>query len=554
MKLNIKTLFAASLATLAVSCTDLDVPVDSQYTKYPGTEEAVKSKMAGIYFQMRDCFGRRYMEASALASDEFTALSFSGNWLDSYAYANTSLHNFTDEQATIDWMNVLGEGVVKANEVIDSDADPKYIAAARAIRAYFTYLEMDNFGDAPIVDKAYVEKNGTDITARQPRADVAKWIESELLAVADQLPEETTGDNYGKPNKYMAYGLLARLYLNWPVYTAASVDQYDAASYSNEKLNDCVAACDKIISSNKFELGPVAYRFKFGPNNTELVEKGEIKDFIYAMPYHTLNETGMQYGRSHSYKDVKKLNPSYYGVALSNSGGGYMAVTPEAAARFNLPGDERNTMVLQGTVHVYDPETLLPTDQICKDRNGDPLVLEPNIKLVRQTADLDVGDNVEGWRQGARSIKWFVDNEDFKNGRNQSNDLPLIRYADILMMKAEAITRGASATSGDTPQSLFNQIRSYVSAPTIDHNPSLDEIYEERGREFFDENLRRMDMIRFGHFEDDYGFHRHDFYYVDDKGVKGKLLPNFDKTRRIFPIHRNNQLATNPNWVQNPGY
>lgn len=546
MRLNIKTLFAASLATLAVGCTDLNVPVDSQYIVYPSTEEAAISKMAGVYFCMRDCFGRRYMEAMELSSDEFTALSFSGNWLDSYAYANTSLHNFTEEQATIDWMNVLGAGVVKANEVIDvldENSGSQNLAAARAIRAYFTYIEMDCFGDAPIVDKKYSEKNGTDISARQPRADVARWIESELKAVADQLPEETTGENYGKPNKYMAYGLLARLYLNWPVYTAASVDQYDASNYSNEKLNDCVAACDKIISSGKFELGPVAYRFKFGPNNTELVQSGQIKDFIYAMPYHTLNETGMQYGRGHSYKDVKSLKPSYYGVKLSNSGGGYMAVTPEAAARFNLEGDERNTMVLQGTVHVYDPTTLLPTDEICKDRNGNPLVLEPNIKLVKQTAELDVGDNLEGWRQGARSIKWFVDNNDFKNGRNQSNDLPLIRYADILMMKAEALTRGAQATSGKDAQGLFNEIRSYVHAPTIDHAPTLDEIYEERGREFFDENLRRIDMIRFGHFEDEYCFHK-----------KGFEFANFDKRHRIFPLHKKNQLDTNPNWDQNPGY
>lgn len=546
MRLNIKTLFAASLATLAVGCTDLNVPVDSQYIVYPSTEEAAISKMAGVYFCMRDCFGRRYMEAMELSSDEFTALSFSGNWLDSYAYANTSLHNFTEEQATIDWMNVLGEGVVKANEVIDvldENSGSQNLAAARAIRAYFTYIEMDCFGDAPIVDKKYSEKNGTDISARQPRADVARWIESELKAVADQLPEETTGENYGKPNKYMAYGLLARLYLNWPVYTAASVDQYDASNYSNEKLNDCVAACDKIISSGKFELGPVAYRFKFGPNNTELVQSGQIKDFIYAMPYHTLNETGMQYGRGHSYKDVKSLKPSYYGVKLSNSGGGYMAVTPEAAARFNLEGDERNTMVLQGTVHVYDPTTLLPTDEICKDRNGNPLVLEPNIKLVKQTAELDVGDNLEGWRQGARSIKWFVDNNDFKNGRNQSNDLPLIRYADILMMKAEALTRGAQATSGKDAQGLFNEIRSYVHAPEIDHAPTLDEIYEERGREFFDENLRRIDMIRFGHFEDEYCFHK-----------KGFEFANFDKRHRIFPLHKKNQLGTNPNWDQNPGY
>lgn len=546
MRLNIKTLFAASLATLAVGCTDLNVPVDSQYIVYPSTEEAAISKMAGVYFCMRDCFGRRYMEAMELSSDEFTALSFSGNWLDSYAYANTSLHNFTEEQATIDWMNVLGEGVVKANEVIDvldENSGSQNLAAARAIRAYFTYIEMDCFGDAPIVDKKYSEKNGTDISARQPRADVARWIESELKAVADQLPEETTGENYGKPNKYMAYGLLARLYLNWPVYTAASVDQYDASNYSNEKLNDCVAACDKIISSGKFELGPVAYRFKFGPNNTELVQSGQIKDFIYAMPYHTLNETGMQYGRGHSYKDVKSLKPSYYGVKLSNSGGGYMAVTPEAAARFNLEGDERNTMVLQGTVHVYDPTTLLPTDEICKDRNGNPLVLEPNIKLVKQTAELDVGDNLEGWRQGARSIKWFVDNNDFKNGRNQSNDLPLIRYADILMMKAEALTRGAQATSGKDAQGLFNEIRSYVHAPEIDHAPTLDEIYEERGREFFDENLRRIDMIRFGHFEDEYCFHK-----------KGFEFANFDKRHRIFPLHKKNQLDTNTNWDQNPGY
>lgn len=443
-------------------------------------------------------------------------------------------------------MNVLGEGVVKANEVIDvldENSGSQNLAAARAIRAYFTYIEMDCFGDAPIVDKKYSEKNGTDISARQPRADVARWIESELKAVADQLPEETTGENYGKPNKYMAYGLLARLYLNWPVYTAASVDQYDASNYSNEKLNDCVAACDKIISSGKFELGPVAYRFKFGPNNTELVQSGQIKDFIYAMPYHTLNETGMQYGRGHSYKDVKSLKPSYYGVNLSNSGGGYMAVTPETAARFNLEGDERNTMVLQGTVHVYDPVTLLPTEEICKDRNGNPLVLEPNIKLVKQTAELDVGDNIEGWRQGARSIKWFVDNNDFKNKRNQSNDLPLIRYADILMMKAEALTRGAQATSGKDAQGLFNEIRSYVHAPEIDHAPTLDEIYEERGREFFDENLRRIDMIRFGHFEDEYCFHK-----------KGFEFANFDKRHRIFPLHKKNQLDTNPNWDQNPGY
>ncbi len=543
MKMNIKSLFAASLVVLTVGCTDLDVPVDSQYTSYPSNSEAIESKMAGIYFTMRDCFGRRYMESQALSSDEFTALSFGGGWLDNHAYANTSFHSWNAECACIDWMHVLGEGVVTANEVINSDAEEKYIASARAIRAYFTYLEMDSFGDCPINDQTYAEEQGFDVSDRQPRADVARWIEKELLAVADLLPEETTGENYGKPNKYMAYGLLARLYINWPVYTAASVDQYDAASYAKEKLNDCVAACDKIINSGKFELGPVPYRFKFGPNNSELVDSGQIKDFIYAMPYHTLNAPGMQYGRSHSYKDGKSMSPSYYGMNLSQSCGAYITVTPECSKRMlALSGDERQTMILNGQVYVYDPETLLPTDQMALDRNGNPLVLTQEITLTRAADELGVEDNLEGWRQGNRSIKWFVLDSDFKNGRNQSNDLPIIRYADILMMKAEAITRGATATGGQTAQSLFNQIRSYVSAPTIDHNPSLDEIYEERGREFFDENLRRIDMIRFGHFEDEYCFHKQGFGFS-----------NFDPRHRIFPIHKND-LDSNPTWVQNPGY
>jgi hypothetical protein len=64
--------FATALAALTVGCTDLDVPVESQYTAYPGTEEALEAQMSGIFFQLRGTFGRRYMEAMALSSDEYT--------------------------------------------------------------------------------------------------------------------------------------------------------------------------------------------------------------------------------------------------------------------------------------------------------------------------------------------------------------------------------------------------------------------------------------------------------------------------------------------------
>ncbi|WP_300693245.1 RagB/SusD family nutrient uptake outer membrane protein [uncultured Bacteroides sp.] len=550
MKTKNFILSAGLLALSLTGCTDLDVNVKSQYTGLVSSPEAVQANMANLFFQMRDCLGRRYMEAMCLSSDEYTSVAYSGNWIDSYAYAHPSYHTCRPEDATMDWMGVLGRANVLANEIVASDYTEENKCAARAMRCFYTFLIMENFGDAPIPDAEYKQTNGLDLFDRNPRPEVAKWIEKELLDVYDKLPEVTTGDNYGKPNKYMALALLAKLYINWPVYTSVKVADYNAASAQNEKLADCIKVCDQIINSNKFALGPVSYRFKFAHNNTELVESGQIKDFIYVMPYDTYEAQGMQWNRSHAYKDIKNLNPSYFGEKMGQSGGGYMTITPECVDRFNLPGDERNWMIIGlqdkdgndagGQVYVYDPTTLLPTDQKVLDKTGAPLVLSKNITIPdgNDIASVDVGDNLTGWSQGYRSVKWFMCSRDYNNGRHLSNDVPIFRYADILLIKAEALVR--SGQSGAA--TLFNQIRSYVNAPTISGEPKLDDIYMERGREFFDELWRRNDMIRFGHYEDEWFPH-----YKDNPNA------SFDPNMRVFPVSKND-LDVNPTWSQNLGY
>ena len=120
--------------------------------------------------------------------------------------------------------------------------------------------------------------------------------------------------------------------------------------------------------------------------------------------------------------------------------------------------------------------------------------------------------------------------------------MPIFRYADIILTKAEALLRGAQKTNDDTPQSLLNQIRSYVHAPQFVGVPTLQDILDERGREFVDENWRRNDMIRFGTFENEYGFHR--------KGFPGA---RFDKSCRILPVPKA-IMEENKNWKQNEGY
>lgn len=549
MKTN-KLLLSAGVCALAMaSCTDLDVEIDSQYTSKPVTEDAVAGEMANIYTKFRGPLGRRFMEAMTLTSDEYTSLAFSGNWVDGYAYAHPSYHNQTADDATVDWMGELGKANVLATEIINADYPEWARNGARAVRAFYTFIIMENWGDAPLADMDYCREMGFDTNNRVARAEVAKWIEKELLDIKDKLPEEVNGDNYGKPSKYMALALLAKLYINWPVYTAeGGVENYDAATAKNEKLGDCIKFCDEIIGARKFELGPDAYRFKFNWDNTERAQAGTIKDFIYVAEYDTQAAQGMQWGRSHVYKDVKKLDPSMFGEFLNNSGGAYMTITPECVERFNLPGDERNWMIAgledkdhkpaNGQVYVYDTKTLLPTDVKTIDREGNPLVFSKTIEVTGDLGSVDVGDDIKGWAQGYRSMKWFLCNNDYSNGRNQSNDVPIFRYADVLLTKAEAMVRSGQAGSKE----LFNQIRSYVGAPTLAADPILDDIYMERGREFFDEIWRRNDMIRFGHYEDEFFPH-----------YRNNPNASFDKSHRLFPISQND-LNLNEGWSQNKGY
>ena len=549
MKKNI-IILAAAAALLAISCTNLDVDVKSLYTEYPATNVALEAKMADVYYCFRGALGRRFGESSSLSSDEQTAISFDGDYYDGGTYAHSALHNYSADDASIGWYGEIAAGITKANQAIldlggyDSPAS----SYARAMRAFYLFLLMDNYGDVPIIDGP-VEDGQT--IERKPRAQVAEWLEKELLEVIPNLTEEVSVATYGKPTKWMAEALLAKIYLNWAVYTASDVTAYEPTA-SNPKLNDLVALCDDIIASGKFSLaggeqsgnGSVPknpYRAKFYPNNGP-----QIKDFIYAMPYDAVTQQGFQYARPRIWRQGRNDGnggAGYFGTDIGASCGGNFSVTPEAAARFDAAaaeGDLRAEQVVRGKIMMYDPVTYEVTNVPYLYKNEE-IVLTNTITLLVNDENLNTGKNVNGWSQGYKSVKYFVIQDDYKNGRNQSNDLPIFRFADVLLMKAEAIVKGATATNGDSAASLVNQVRAYAKAPAK-NNVDLAVIENERCLEFFDENWRRNDMIRYGHFENEYGFHKKDF-----------PTARFEKTRRILPIPTG-VLNENTNWKQNPGY
>ena len=533
---------SALMALATVGCTDLDVDIKSVYTEYPTDSEiAIEARISNAYFAFRDAIGRRYDEGISCNSDEYTAVSFGGDYLNDRDMANFSLHS-VDQDACKNQLNVYSEiqgGITKCNQILMDlgDENVSVSAPVRAARAFYTFLLMDNWGDTPIIDYRLLGADG--IVDRSPRADVARWIETELLEVRDDCPTEVSSETYGTPTRWMVDALLAKLYINWNVYTQDVTSASWSSTATNEKLNDCVAACDDVIKSGLFDLSD-DYKKKFMYDNGP-----HIKDFIYAMPFDAITQTGMTYARFRTWRQGQKDN-GFYSVPLASSVGGNMALTPEYAELFCLPGDRRNDVIAGDAnaetfdVYQYDATTGEKTN-VRNTYQGTPVVFTKKITLATQDGDLNTGKNLTGWVQGYKSIKFFPNVEEVNaHSRNQSNDIPIFRYADILLMKCEAIVRGASATNGVTPQSLFNQIRSYVNAPTISSTPSLQDILDERGREFLDEHWRRNDLIRFGDFEREWGFKY--------------LNPNANAlTNRLLPLSRD-ILNVNTNWKQNNGY
>ena len=533
---------SALMALATVGCTDLDVDIKSVYTEYPTDSEiAIEARISNAYFAFRDAIGRRYDEGISCNSDEYTAVSFGGDYLNDRDMANFSLHS-VDQDACKNQLNVYSEiqgGITKCNQILMDlgDENVSVSAPVRAARAFYTFLLMDNWGDTPIIDYRLLGADG--IVDRSPRADVARWIETELLEVRDDCPTEVSSETYGTPTRWTVDALLAKLYINWNVYTQDVTSASWSSTATNEKLNDCVAACDDVIKSGLFDLSD-DYKKKFMYDNGP-----HIKDFIYAMPFDAITQTGMTYARFRTWRQGQKDN-GFYSVPLASSVGGNMALTPEYAELFCLPGDRRNDVIAGDAnaetfdVYQYDATTGEKTN-VRNTYQGTPVVFTKKITLATQDGDLNTGKNLTGWVQGYKSIKFFPNVEEVNaHSRNQSNDIPIFRYADILLMKCEAIVRGASATNGDTPQSLFNQIRSYVNAPTISSTPSLQDILDERGREFLDEHWRRNDLIRFGDFEREWGFKY--------------LNPNANAlTNRLLPLSRD-ILNVNTNWKQNNGY
>jgi len=489
---------------LCTGCTKLDEQLYGRLTpdNFYKNDAEVLSALAGVYNRMGFTVnGGNGWRLGSLGTDEFLIPSRSdGRWYDGGVYLEFSKHAWTPSNNRISsgWTEVFG-AIGGANAIIESlESSPRkdelrsQIAEARGIRAYAYFWALDLWGNVPIVTTARIDPN--NLPGNKPRAEVFQFVVDELTAVAADLPSVKTVNRtayYPRMTKEAAYSLLAIIYLNAEVYTGTA------------KWTECLTMCDNVINSGGYRLTD-DYFENFVPKN-----EGS-QEFIYAISIDPVRQAG---GNTWAQRVLHDSHRFTYNLPYTPQNG--FTTLEEAVDRYEEQ-DLRKTMILRGPQ--YDSQGL-PLKTISGAAN---LVLIPHVNQENSAEN-----------EGFRVLKWLPD-ATWVNGA-AGNDIATIRYAEILLTKAEALLR--SGGDAGLALTLVNQVRGRSKA-TILQTLTLKNIEDERARELIYESCRRRDMIRFG------------TWFNGTWKFKTTVTPEF---RKILPIPIT-ELNANSALRQNPGY
>ncbi len=476
------------------------------------TPEQIAAGVAPAYQALTQIPDDAVHDINEIPGGEIIAPTRGSDWNDNGEWKQLWEHTWTPNLGVLNdaWSEIF-VGIGQCNFILSTvDAlkqKPANIAGIdaelRVLRDYFYFLIMDLYGNVPLVTDYNTDPNAVTNSSRK---DVFNFLENDLKQNVPLLTETKDASTYGRLTKWAGYMLLAKLYLNAEVYTG---EQHYA---------DCIAACDSVINSGKYSLGD--YFANFAVDNEGSTEN------IFVVPFDKVQISG-------NYSELETL-PYQLADKYSLNGtpwNGFCS-TFEYYNQFE-DADGRKKMFLVG--QQYDNSG----NKIIDQQTGLPLKISPYVNEFSSGADT--------FRfAGVRNIKYFPEagtgyqdpNGDYIQG--QSNDMVLFRYADAILMKAEAEVRLNSNLSDAL--NLVNQVRERAFG-NADHNwkmadLTLQNLSAERQREFAWEFWGRNDAIRFGTF---------------GNARKPGKKQDADKHWELFPIPQP-QISSNPNLKQNPGY
>lgn len=536
-----KSLGAGMLLGLLVlpgqGCTNLDeTPLSVISTGSFFTNEAeVRAGLAGVYAQLRSTApeGAIY-DANEVTTDEIVVPIRGQDWNDNGQWID--LHNQTWSPTSIATSNFFNgawnsayTGVARATLFISALQDvtvpnkATYIAEARALRAFYYYILMDQFGGVPIDTTTEIDPG-----ARSTRRELFDFIESELIAARDGgLPATWDAANNGRFTKGAADAILANMYINAGVFTKdGAAGGISASSYNSclgvlvhagqDACQAAIDASDRILNSGNYQLAdsfPKAFRH----------DNGNSKENIFVVKFIPADGVGIGV-------TMAALHYCQYAPLTPWNGFSTLAQTYGA---FD-PADKRRNVILMG------PQRDVLNGALVTVRvSGACPAYTPANALVFTDTIHNITSASES--EGGRLYKWPADPAHV--AQNSGNDFAWFRLGEIYLIKAEALNEQSAGSA--TALALLNTLRARtgeaVNVPlaTIDRPTIL----RERLFELFGESKRRQDLIRFGAYTG-----RTD---AASGLVGGKQArPDYYV---LMPIPQT-QINANPLLTQNPGF
>jgi len=487
-------------------CSKLDEQLGSQLSNAGGSGGAVSPAqiLSGAYDAMRTPYQdqTRVWAAQEHTTDEVIGPTRASDWDDNGVWRVMHSHQWDPNHGFLaDTYRDLGRIVFSATDLLRFSPSAQQAAEGRMLRAMAMFNLVEGWDQVP-----YRENTADPLEVPKVRKGVEAmdYIISELNAIIPALPDGPVN----KANKNAARVLLMKCLLTKGVIANRAAPTFAAAD-----MNQVISLANTVMAG-PYTLTPNFYD-NFAPTNhilsTENIwtaeniggsSSGNVRSRWFCTLHYNNNPSG--------WNGFTTLSDFYnkFGATDTRRGGDY-------AGQTNVSGLKVGFLVGQQ----FDQNGVA-----LKDRTGAPLAFTPQVKLT------EVGSNLEV--TGIRVLKYPID---YTGGDNSNNDYVYFRLADVMLMKAEAILRGGTDPSAQTPLQLVNLVRARSNAGALT-SINLDQLIDERGRELYWEGWRRMDLIRFG---------KYLLAWQEKAASDPKVL--------MFPIPARS-LAANPNLVQNPGY
>lgn len=508
MKTNklIKTLAVISGIGLVTACTDLVIKeVDSKVivTSSSGTTNVNAAAALEGSYNALSLFTDQASVYSLIehTSDELIPPTRGVDWSDNGVWRSLYTHTWDPSHSYINnaW-NSLNQNAYNTQAILEAaSATPQQKAEAKFLRAYNRYYIMDFWGQMP-------DRKSTEGSSVNPkvltRSEAFTSILTDLTDALAALP--ITGPAMPNPvaSKAAANAMLSRMYLNKAVYTAADAKgpyTFDVGDMGKViQYGAAVTAAGYMLNTNYFD------NFKSAGPSTEVIltsVQGSPQNRVYMTLHYNQNPSGWN-GFTTLADFYNTFDPADKRLGMAPG------TIPGLPSGTNFAGIGLG--ILRG------PQVNDNLQPLTDTRTGVILNFSSDVPLSGAATN-----------KGYRVMKYHP---------AFYGKYILLRYAEVYLNMIEAKVRGGSdASSPTTAQADLDALRALRGAPSVPAN--LANVLKERGNELYWEGHRRIDLVRFGKFNDPWL----------EKGS------NKDLFRVLFTIP---QLAvdTNPNLKQNPGY